>query len=51
MIYDMVVHGKEFEHFTNSGMDLVTAANVDAMADMWATNDFTKELPPPFPED
>jgi ribose transport system substrate-binding protein len=46
MIYDQIVNGAEFEDFTNSGMDLVDACNVDVMAEMWATSDFTKELPP-----
>ncbi|MFQ5858744.1 MAG: sugar-binding protein [Anaerolineae bacterium] len=46
MIYDSIVNGQQFESFTNSGMDLVDKCNVDVMAEMWATNDFTKELPP-----
>jgi len=48
MIYDKLVNGKEFEDFTNSGMDLVTKNNVDVMAKMWEQKDFTMELPPPF---
>ncbi len=48
MIYDKLVNGKTFQDFTNSGMDLVTKANVDVMADMWKTHDFTKVLPPPY---
>lgn len=48
MIYDRLVSGKEFEPFTNSGMDIVTPQNVDAMIEMWETMDFTKPLPPPF---
>jgi ribose transport system substrate-binding protein len=46
MLYDRIVEGKEFEPFTNSGMDIVTAKNVDAMAQMWESGDFTMELPP-----
>lgn len=46
MLYDTIVDGKQFEPFTNSGMDIVTALNVDVMAEMWETMDFTKELPP-----
>ena len=46
MIYDKIVNGKTFDTFTNSGMDLVTPKNVDAMAQMWAAIDFTKPLPP-----
>jgi ribose transport system substrate-binding protein len=48
MIYDKIVSGKTFGNFTNSGMDLVTAKNVDAMAMMWAATDFTRKLPSPF---
>ncbi len=48
MIYDHLVNGKKFESFTNSGMDIVTPKNVDAMIEMWNTKDFTKTLPPPF---
>ena len=45
MIYDMIVNGKTYDSFTNSGMDIVTICNVDAMAEAWAKNDFTKPLP------
>ena len=48
MIYDKMVNGKEFESFTNSGMDIVTPKNVDVMAQMWETQDFTVPLPEPF---
>ena len=48
MIYDKLVNGQEYESFTNSGMDLVTANNVDVMAEMWAKSDFTMELPPAY---
>ena len=47
MIYDKIVSGKTYDSFTNSGMDLVTSKNVDAMATAWETMDFTKPLPPP----
>jgi ribose transport system substrate-binding protein len=47
MIYDLIVNGATYESFTNSGMDIVTINNVDAMAEAWATLDFTKPLPPP----
>ncbi|MEN6393253.1 MAG: sugar-binding protein [Anaerolineaceae bacterium] len=47
MIYDAIVNGATFESFTNTGMDIVTINNVDAMAEAWETNDFTKPLPPP----
>ncbi len=48
MIYDYIVNGKRFEKWTDSGMDIVTKCNVDAMAEMWATSDFTKPLPDPY---
>jgi hypothetical protein len=47
MIFDAIVNGATFETFTNSGMDIVTSNNVDAMSTAWETNDFTKPLPPP----
>ena len=48
MIYDYITKGTRYESWTDSGMDLVTKCNVDAMADMWATSDFTKPLPDPY---
>jgi ribose transport system substrate-binding protein len=48
MIYDYIVKGTRYDDWTDSGMDLVTECNVDAMADMWATSDFTKTLPDPY---
>ena len=48
MIYDKIMSGKQFESWTDSGMDIVTKCNVEAMADMWATSDFTKPLPDPY---
>ena len=45
MIYDYITKGTRYESWTDSGMDLVTKCNVDAMADNWATSDFTKPLP------
>jgi ribose transport system substrate-binding protein len=49
IIYDHVVRGRTFEPFTNSGMDIVTPANVQAMLDAWSHNDFSQPLPNPFP--
>jgi len=46
MIYDKIVNCKEYESFTNSGMDLVDKCNVDVMAEMWEKQDFTITLPP-----
>jgi ribose transport system substrate-binding protein len=48
MLYEHVLYGREFESFTNSGLDIVTPLNVDAMIEAWDTNDFTKPLPDPF---
>lgn len=50
MLFDYIVNGKQFESWTDSGMDIVTIHNVDAMIEAWKTGDFTKPLPPPFPE-
>jgi ABC-type transport system substrate-binding protein len=50
MIYDKMVEGSEYEDWTDSGMDIVTMANLDAMIEAWETSDFTKPLPDPFEE-
>jgi ribose transport system substrate-binding protein len=47
MVYDYVVSGKRFPPFIDTGMDVVTRNNVDAMAHSWATNDFSRPLPAP----
>ncbi len=51
MLYDHVLFGRTFDRFTNSGMDIVTPLNVDAMQHAWDTNDFSQPLPPPFAGD
>lgn len=48
MICDKIVSGKQYESFTNSGMDIVTPKNVNAMKAMWDKKDFTKALPAAF---
>jgi ribose transport system substrate-binding protein len=48
MIYDKIVAGQEYDDWTDSGMDIVTVNNVDAMIEAWETSDFTKPLPDPF---
>jgi len=48
MLYDYIVHNKRYESWTDSGMDIVTIKNVDAMIEAWETQDFTKPLPPAF---
>ena len=50
MLYDHILYGTPFEGFTNSGMDIVTINNVDAMAAAWANSDFTQPLPPAYPD-
>lgn len=51
ILYDYIVNKKEFPDWIDSGMDIVTIHNVDAMIEAWNTQDFTKPLPPPFPEE
>ncbi len=48
MLYDKIVNDEEFPDWTDSGMDIVTECNVDVMAEMWETSDFTQELPDPY---
>lgn len=50
IVYDHIVYGKTFPPFIDSGMDIVTPQNVDAMIRAWETNDFSRPLPPPFEE-
>ena len=47
MVYDHVLEGKRYPAFIDTGMDIVTPKNVDAMALAWQTNDFSKPLPDP----
>ncbi len=51
MLYDHLLYGRTFEWFTDSGMDIVTINNVQAMIDAWKSNDFTHPLPDPFTSD
>lgn len=51
MLYDYVFHEAQFEPFTNSGMDIITRQNVEAMILAWENNDFTDPLPAPFDDD
>jgi len=48
MLYDRVINDAQYDEWTNSGMDIVTTCNVDVMAEMWETSDFTQELPDPY---
>lgn len=47
MVYDHVLSGKRYPVFIDTGIDIVTQKNVDAMAEAWKTNDFSKPLPAP----
>ena len=47
LLYEVVVNGKQYPPFTNSGFNIITKNNVDVMLKMWQTNDFTMPLPPP----
>lgn len=48
VIYDYLVNETEFESFTDTGMDIVTPLNLEAMIAAWESNDFTQPLPDPF---
>jgi ribose transport system substrate-binding protein len=48
MLYDYVFHHVTFDSFTNSGMDIITLNNMEAMVAAWENNDFSEPLPPPF---
>lgn len=47
MVYDTIVSGKRFPPFLDTGVDVVTRANVDAMARAWETSDFSQPIPTP----
>ncbi|MBN1149325.1 MAG: sugar-binding protein [Anaerolineales bacterium] len=47
IVYDHVILGKQFQSFTNSGFNIITRKNVDAMIRAWETNDFSQPLPDP----
>ena len=47
IVYDRIVSGTRHPDFINTGVDIVTLANVDAAARAWETNDFSQPLPPP----
>ena len=51
ILYEHVVLGKQFPPFLDSGMDIVTRSNVDAMLRAWKTGDFSRPLPNPFKPD
>ncbi len=47
VLYDRIVGQQTFPPFIDTGMDIVTARNVDAMLRAWETNDFSRPLPEP----
>lgn len=47
MVYDYIVAGTRYPSFIDTGVDIVTRNNVDAMARAWQTNDFSVRLPAP----
>jgi len=49
IVYKHIIQSKTFAPFTDSGMDIVTPANVQVMIDAWKQNDFSRSLPDPFP--
>lgn len=46
MLFDHIVNEKSFSDWTDSGLDVVCANNVDEMVAAWETADFTTPLPP-----
>jgi ribose transport system substrate-binding protein len=51
MLYEHLLSGKALPPFTDSGMDIVTSSNVQAMLDAWKKSDFGRPLPDPFVPD
>lgn len=47
ILYDTIVHGRAVPTFIDTGIDIVTNNNVEAMIRAWETNDFQSPLPPP----
>ena len=47
MIYDHIVHGRNYPAFVDSGIDIVTKDNVDAMLKAWENNDFSQSISNP----
>lgn len=46
MLYDRAVDNKDFQDWTDSGIDLVCPNNYDEMAAMWGTTNFNTPLSP-----
>ena len=47
MVYDHILSGKRYSTFIDTGVDIVTRKNVEAMARAWQNNDFSQPLPAP----
>ncbi|NJO05386.1 MAG: sugar ABC transporter substrate-binding protein [Chloroflexaceae bacterium] len=47
IVYDRIVYNVTFPDFIDTGTDIVTSNNVEAMEQAWRTNDFSRPLPPP----
>lgn len=47
IVYDRITKQKEFPPFIDTGLDVVTRNNVDAMMRAWETNRFDQPLPEP----
>jgi hypothetical protein len=48
ILYRRVVKGEKFPDWIDSGMDIITKKNVDAMIRAWLLKDFKTPLPPAF---
>jgi len=48
ILYRKVVKKEDFPDWINSGMDIVTKKNVDAMVRAWLLKDYKTPLPPPY---
>jgi ribose transport system substrate-binding protein len=47
ILYNYLVNANRYDSFTNSGFNIITQNNVDAMLKAWETIDFSLPLPPP----
>lgn len=47
IVYNHVLYGNVYPSVIDTGMDIVTRNNVEAMAEMWESNDFSQPLPAP----
>ncbi len=47
IMYERLIEQKSFPTFIDTGLDIVTRKNVDAMKKAWETNDFSQPIPAP----